>query len=136
MSAAARRANRRHSAKVFLLIVLSILFLISAGTWWFYFRSPAPLAVTRQEISKIELIAIPEGPGLVLARNPNTTQGQTQLHRALPNVPIPLPAPLRQGFWCKMGGLVRFTLIDGRVISYGPCRLPPEIQAFRASLFG
>jgi len=132
MSQAQRRAERVHNAKVFVVVVLAILAVVSAGSWWFYFRTPGPVSATRQQIVKIELIPVPEGASATFVANPN--RFQAPLTDLLAKVPISLPGPLRQGFWCHGGGLVRFTLADGRIISYGPCRLPPSIVAFRASL--
>jgi len=131
-AAAERRAGRRHNAKVFAVVLLCLVFMIAVGSWWFYFRTPPTIAVTRQQITKIEFAPVPEGPVGVYARD--TTSGAQPLARALSKMPIPLPGPLRQGFWCQMGGVVRITLTDGRIISYGPCRLPLAIVTFRASL--
>jgi hypothetical protein len=131
-AAAERRAEHRHNTKVFAVTVLCLVLALSSGSWWFYLRTPPTIAVTRQQIAKIELAPIPEGPGAVFARD--TSSGAHPLGQVLSKVPIPLPGPLRQGFWCQMGGVVRITLTDGRTISYGPCRLPPAIVTFRSGL--
>ena len=128
-----RQALRRHHAKEFAGIALSLAIVIGSSSWWFYVRTPSPIAISRDQIVRIEFVPLPEGAGIIYALVPRGV-GEQPLSQVLDLVPIPLPAPLRQGFWCHPRGLVRFALSDGRVISYGSCRLPDSIRAFRRAV--
>ncbi len=128
-----RQALRWHHTKVFATIALGLAIVIAASSWWFYFRTPPSIAVTRGQIYRIDFVPVPEGARASYALGPRQI-GQQPLSQVLDLVPIPLPAPLRQGFWCHPGGLIEITLSDGRVISYGSCRLPDSIRAFRSTI--
>ncbi len=128
-----RQALRRHHAKVFAAIALGLVLVTTASSWWFYFRTPSPIAIMRDQIVRIDFVPVPEGAGVSFALVPRQL-GEQPLSQVLDLVPIPLPAPLRQGFWCHPGGLIDITLSTGRVISYGTCRLPDSIRAFRSAV--
>ncbi len=128
-----RQALRRHHAKVFVVVLLLLALVIGASSWWFYFRTPPSIAIRRDQIVEIDFFPVPEGAGVIYRLVPSGV-GDQPLSQILGLVPIPLPAPLRQGFWCHPGSIIRITLDDDREITFGSCRLPDSIRAFRRAV--
>jgi hypothetical protein len=114
-------------------VVVLIAIAIAAGVWWVAFRQEPSVSVAAADIGAIEFIPFPEGP-----QQPGFTNGvpdrfHVPIQLVADAIPSPLPGPLRQGITCDSGGEVAFRLVDGRTITYGPCRIPASIVAFRAA---
>lgn len=83
-------------------------------------------------VVRIAVFPTPAGPGPVVA-GPKAGSGvDVPLAAIEPKIPRTLPANPVQT--CKFGPTVRVTLAGGRTQTYGPCELPPEIEALRLAL--
>jgi hypothetical protein len=74
----------------------------------------------RAEIVRVATFPVPSGPGRLVSAV------------ALSALPRPLPPNPAQP--CRFGPTVRLTLRGGRVVTYGPCRLPAGISRLRNAL--
>jgi hypothetical protein len=83
-------------------------------------------------VVKVAVFPTPAGPGPVVAA-PTLTRGVDVLLSAIESdVPHTLSANPPQT--CKFGPTVRITLAGGRMLVYGPCERPPEIERLRLAL--
>ncbi len=104
--------------------------LLGAFSLWWSIRF-ARIDVARAEVVGIEIDPYPEGPDSPpFVRGP-TEPGEMSLSLIEDSIPVPLPAPKWQGFFCRLGSHVSVQLADGRTIKYGPCRRPDSIEQLR-----
>ena len=85
------------------------------------------------DVVEVRVDAWPEGPGPVVAA-PSPAAG---LYVPLATIEDAIPAelPWRLPSWpCAAGSTVRFTLRDGRVVTYGPCGVPASVDEVRSRL--
>src|SRR6266487_154472 len=117
----ARRASRvsLRLAGAALLVMTPFAFL-----GWVNGRS---LDIHRADIAMIQRQPIPEGP----VAQPFSRSGQKgtfPLREIEAFIPDPVPHSVWQGLGCHEGGDLIVSLIDGRRITYGPCRYPRSIS--------
>jgi hypothetical protein len=116
-------------------VVVVLAVAIVAGVWWLAFRRGPSVSVAATEIRAIEFHPYPEGPPQPGLRSGVPDRWHVPIHLVEAAIPSPLPGPLEQGISCDSGAEVVFRLTDGRNVTYGPCRLPASIDAFRATAF-
>jgi hypothetical protein len=114
-------------------VIVLVAIAVAIGVWLVAYRHGPSVSVAVSDIRAIEFPPFPEGPP-----QPRFTSGvpdrfHAPIQLVADAIPSPLPGPLRQGISCNAGGEVVFRLVDGRSITYGPCRIPASIEAFRAS---
>jgi hypothetical protein len=119
----------KKAVAVIILVAIALVF----GVWWVAFRQGPPISTATADIQTIELRPFPEGP-----QQPGFTSGvpdrfHVPIQLVADAIQDPLPGPLRQGISCDSGAEVVFRLVDGRSITYGPCRIPGSIVGFRAT---
>jgi hypothetical protein len=125
-------APRRASNRV-LPIALVAVVVLGVGAWFVVPTvnrfEPAPWSA----VVKVELVPIPEGsPAPPFESEPNS-EVSYELADLAPLAPAELPAPLDQ-HGCDIGGDMIITLLDGRTVTYGPCRRPASIERLWAGI--
>ena len=118
--------------RAWLAIGAAAIVVAAAGAFWTTrLLNPAPIAISRGDVTEIALQPVPEGPVLEFTSTPlhgSWSGGNLPLSSIEQAIPIPLPGALFQGF-CQLGGNLVVSLRDGRQVSYGPCRHPASIRA-------
>ena len=118
---------------------LGLVVLVLAIAWLFGFGPPLgigrPISASEHGgIESLQLVPFPEGPYSPLFEDPPAPASSVPLSAVEADVPDPLPAPRWQGVACRMGGNLEVTFVDGKTVSYGPCRKPASIERLRESM--
>ena len=107
--------------------------------WWGYQRLTAASQVNVQygDIASIRIHGVPQGePGPGLVFTPAGVGQTLPLDLVESQLPLPLPAPMRQPFGCDHGGDLVVRLRSGRTITYGPCTWPWQISELWGAMEG
>jgi hypothetical protein len=98
-------------------------------------QAPPPAgaaAVDRAPVLRVSTFAWPKPAGRVVAAV-KPTAGVSILLGSIENL-IPMRLPKNPPQSCRSGVTVQLTLRGGRVVTYGPCKLPPSIERLRLAL--
>ena len=76
----------------------------------------------------------PEGPGEVVASTEPVPEGITHVPLRTIQDLIPSTLPANPMQTCGIGAMVKVTLANGEVLTYGPCDRPPSIERLREAL--
>lgn len=105
-------------------VIVGVVWL---GTSGLLDRSGA-ISVGYDQIRSIQIQPVPEGPvGPLFVPRPRRA-GELPLELVRDFIRTPLPAPLHQPGGCGNSGNLVVVLMDGREITYGPCRWPWQIS--------
>jgi hypothetical protein len=96
-------------------------------------RVGEPIQASLADIVRIRTEPFPEGTPAPPFTQAPATAPFFPLDLVRDMIPIPLPAPLKQGD-CAGGERLIIELGDGRAITYGPCRYPTSIELLRAGM--
>jgi hypothetical protein len=119
-----------------LRVVVGVGLVAGLGSvmWRHAYGEDQPIPIGSASVVGIVVFPVPEGPSLILSEAGKQGGFPIELVEGL--IPDPLPGEMRQGFHCTRGSEITFHLSDGRSVSYGPCRVPSEIQGFEARMDG
>ena len=88
---------------------------------------------SRSQVVKVAAGPWPEGPGYVVAVAKPKSRRYVPLRQVESLIPKTLPSNPAQN--CKgIGAKVWITLRSGRVLTYGPCKLPASVEHLRLAL--
>ena len=120
-----------------LLILIGVFVVAGSGVglWQALSWSGSSIPTTKGDITGVSFTWLPEGPPPPPFVPAPTRANEMPLSYIQGEIPSPLPGTLWQGIRCGSGIVVNVSLVDGRTISYGPCRLPDSIAKLRADSF-